>query len=104
MVLLRCRSVYVDRQLMDLERRSQLKQDFRQKLQTFVESLREFVSTSNGNWTIKEFIDILQNIYTISGDTKVVSKIIELHLLLKIFEFADQSGYKIVLPDHQNYY
>ncbi|WP_076798226.1 type II restriction endonuclease [Chloroflexus islandicus] len=89
---------------MDPAQRSQLKHDFRQKLQTFIESLREFVSTSNGEWTIKGFIDIFQNIYTISGDTKVVSKIIELHLLPKIFEFADQSGYKIVLPDHQNYY
>lgn len=89
---------------MDSEQRSQFKQDFRQKLQTFVESLREFVSTSNGDWTIKGFIDIFQNIYTISGDTKVVSKIIEIHLLPKFFEFADRSGYKIVLPDHQNYY
>jgi hypothetical protein len=45
-----------------------------------------------------------KNIYTISSDTKIVSKILEIHLFPKILEFAEKNAYSIVLADHQNYY
>ena len=53
---------------------------------------------------MKGFIDIYKNIYTISSDTKIVSKILEIHLFPKLLEFADDNGYSMVLPTHQNYY
>ena len=52
----------------------------------------------------KGFIDVFKNIYTISSDTKIISKILEIHLFPKIVEFAQTNGYKIVLAEHQNYY
>ena len=67
-------------------------------------TLNTYVSTDDGQWTIKGFIDTYKNIYTISSDTKVVSKILEIHLFPRIIEFASQHGYHIVLPEHQNYY
>lgn len=78
--------------------------EFEKQLQTFVESLREFISTEDGQWTVKGFIDVLQNVYTISSDTKIISKIFEIHLFPKVMEFAQQHGYKVVLAEHQNYY
>lgn len=57
-----------------------------------------------GQWTVKGFIDIYKNIYTISSDTKIVSKILEIHLFPKILEFSRRHGYKVVIADHQNYY
>jgi hypothetical protein len=77
---------------------------FKEKLQQFLETIVSYVSTKNGQWTVKGFIDIYKNIYTISSDTKIVSKILEIHLFPKILEFAEQNGYYIVLADHQNYY
>lgn len=77
---------------------------FKEKLREFLGTIVSYVSTQNGQWTIKGFIDIYKNIYTISSDTKIVSKILEIHLFPKILEFAEQNGYKIVLADHQNYY
>ena len=77
---------------------------FKEKLQKFLETIVSYVSTPNGEWSIKGFIDIYRNIYTISSDTKIVSKILEIHLFPKILEFAEQCNYKIVLADHQNYY
>ena len=62
------------------------------------------VSSNDGQWSIKGFIDIYKNIYTISSDTKIVSKILEIHLFPKILEFARINGYNLVLTDHQNYY
>ncbi len=50
------------------------------------------------------FIDIHKNIYSISTDTKVLSKILELHLFPEIVRFAEEQQFAVVLPQHQNYY
>jgi hypothetical protein len=84
--------------------KQEIKQGFHRRLQKFVQSLDSYVSTEDGQWTVKGFIDIYKNIYTISSDTKVVSKILEIHLFPKILDFAESNGYAIVLPDYQNYY
>lgn len=78
--------------------------EFETQLKEFVDGLQEHISTPNGQWTIKGFVDVFQNIYTISSDTKIISKILEIHLFPKIIEFAKKHKYKIVLADHQNYY
>jgi hypothetical protein len=80
------------------------KENFATKLEEFVTELKEHISTDDGQWTIKGFIDIFKNVYTISSDTKIVSKILEIHLFPKILHFAQTNGYKVVLADHQNYY
>ena len=70
----------------------------------FIKNLNKKMTDEIGDWTIKGFIDIYNNIYTISYDTKIVSKILETHLLPIILEFGSSMGYEIVLPNHQNYY
>ena len=81
-----------------------IKKDFKTQLKKCTEQLKEHVSTKDGQWTVKGFVDIFQNIYTISSDTKVISKIIEIHLLPTILKFSKKHGYKIVLAEHQNHY
>lgn len=80
------------------------KEIFEQKLTEFVAGLKDHISTCDGQWTVKGFIDVFKNVYTISSDTKIVSKILEIHLFPKIFQFAHLNGYKVVLAEHQNYY
>lgn len=77
---------------------------FFNKLKSFINVLPAYVSYNDGDWTIKGFIDIYKNIYTISADTKIISKIMEIHLFPKILDFANRNNYKIILADHQNYY
>ncbi len=72
------------------------KDNFKGKLKQFSEKLKKHVSTATGDWTIKGFIDIYKNIYTISSDTKIVSKVLEIHLFPQILQFADSIGYHIV--------
>ena len=67
------------------------KQDFAKRLDEFVQSLNSVVSTADGQWTVKGFVDVYKNIYTISSDTKIVSKILEIHLMPQILEFAAQT-------------
>ncbi len=77
---------------------------FEASLSNFVEELKSYISSKNGDWTIKGFIDIYKNIYTISSDTKIVSKILEIHIFPEILRFADEIGYNLVLAEHQNWY
>jgi len=80
------------------------KEKFKSSLKAIVTGLAEHVSTDDKQWTVKGFIDVFKNIYTISADTKIVSKILEIHLFPKILEFARRNKFKLVLTDHQNYY
>ena len=49
-------------------------------------------------------LDVYKNIYTISLDTKVVSKIIELMIFPIIVKFAKENDYEMILTSHQNHY
>jgi len=82
----------------------EIKNTFEEKLRTFAESLNSYVSTPDGQWTIKGFIDTYQKIYTISSDTKLVSKVLEIHLFPRILQFADENGYRLIPAQEQNYY
>ena len=59
-------------------KRTEAKAKFSEALHAFVNRLRTHVSSEDGDWTVKGFIDIYRNIYTISSDTKVLSKILVL--------------------------
>lgn len=83
--------------------RQQEKQRFTLILKEFANSLSKFISNNN-EWTIRGFIDIFKNVYTISSDTKIISKILELHLFPHFLAFADKNGYDIELATHQNWY
>ena len=76
---------------------------FAEKLRLFSGTLKSCV-TQNNEWTIRGFIDLFKNIYTISGDTKVVSKILELHIFPHFLKFADDIGYTLELATYQNWY
>lgn len=80
------------------------KLSFLSRLKKFTEELTEYVSTNSGDWSIKGFIDVDKYIYTISSDTKIISKILEIQLYPKFKEFATKSGYKIILAEKQNWY
>mgnify|MGYP006294482729 CR=1 FL=1 len=89
---------------MTIKRKKELKAKFQKELKAFAETLKDYVSDQDDKWTIKGFIDIFENIYTISADTKVISKILEIHLYPLILQFAENHNYKIELATHQNWY
>jgi len=80
------------------------KEDFKENLKKFTSNLKDYVSTNTGDWTVKGFIDVYKNVYTISSDTKIVSKILEIHIFPQILQFAEEIGYNIVLAEKQNWY
>ena len=47
---------------MDLKDKNKYKSDFKKELDKFADKLKEYVSTDNGDWTVKGFIDVYRNI------------------------------------------
>ncbi len=78
--------------------------DFESQMREYLPKLKSALANDIGEWVVKGFIDTYQNIYTISADTKVISKLIELMLFPIFLEFADCYGYELHLAEHQNYY
>ena len=79
------------------------KAEFAKQLKIFAATLDRYVATED-EWTIRGFIDVFKNIYTISSDTKIVSKLLELHLFPHFVSFAEGVGYDIELATYQNWY
>ena len=86
------------------EERLKLKKEFRNRFLRYIRKLNSTISTAEGDWIVKGFIDIAKNIYTISIYTKVVSKIMEVLLFPQICKFANEFKYKIILCKEQNFY
>lgn len=77
---------------------------FLKHLQAYAASFAKAVATNEGEWIIKGFIDVYQHIYSISVDTKIVSKVLELLLFPMFVKFAETHGLKMELCQHQNFY
>ena len=80
------------------------KEEFQALLQAEAALFNAAVSTANGDWIVKGFIDIAKNIYTISVDTKVISKIMELLLIPHLTAFAERNKLSFELAEYQNHY
>ena len=76
----------------------------------FSKELKAFASTLAGSiaqkdeWTIRGFIDVFRDVHPLSADTKLVSKVLELHLFPFLLSFGKRIGYEIEPADEQNYY
>ena len=79
-------------------------EQFLKHLQEHAASFAKAVATNEGEWIIKGFIDVYQRVYSISVDTKIVSKVLELLLFPMFVEFAKKHGLVIELCQHQNFY
>ena len=77
---------------------------FKEKLKNFAAHLQTYVSAPAGDWKIRGFIDILKNIYSISNDTKIISKILEIHIFPALLSFAKENKYRMEIASRQNYY
>lgn len=80
------------------------KEDFFDLLTEEVKKYKLYLETDSEAWIVKGFIDIDKNVYTITNDTKVVSKIIEILLIPKLDKFARDHGLELELPSKQNFY
>ncbi len=89
---------------MTTQEKARYKSEFKVALAGLAKSLTSIVSGKDGQWNIKGFIDIYKNVYTISSDTKIISKILEIHIFPEIMKFAKEFGYSIVLAEKQNWY
>lgn len=81
-----------------------LKAQFLSAMQQEADNFKRTISTSTGEWIVKGFIDIAKNIYTISIDTKVISKTMELLIFPGLCSFAERNQLEMILCPEQNFY
>ena len=62
-------------------------EEFASKLTEFVSGLQQHVSTEDGQWTIKGFIDLFKNVYSISSDLVLMVRILKIEPAQKTFSF-----------------
>ncbi len=79
-------------------------EDFLDKLQIALTMFKKAISTDENQWIVKGFIDIYKNIYTISLDTKIISKVLELLLFPLLKKFVVDNGIELKLCPQQNFY
>lgn len=79
-------------------------EEFQTCLQAEIESFKQSIATQEGDWIIKGFIDVFQRVYTITVDTKVVSKVLEILLYPQLEAFASEHELILELPKYQNHY
>ncbi len=82
----------------------QAAENFLVALQREAETFNGLLSTENSDWIVKGFIDVYRRIYTISNDTKVMSKLIELTLFPHFKDFAEKNNFTLVPTREQNHY
>lgn len=80
------------------------KDEFLRLLSKEAGTFKNLLETGNKEWIVKGFIDTNKTVYTISHDTKVVSKIIEIILIPHLANFAIEHDLELQLPSKQNYY
>ena len=80
------------------------KNEFLSVIQKEITDYNSVVATDKGDWIVKGFIDIYKQIYTITVDTKVVSKVLEILLIPAFKRFADKYDLEFELPKEQNSY
>ena len=69
-----------------------LPDEFLRRLQGHTTSFDRAIATNEGDWIIKGFIDVSKRIYTISVDTKIPSKVLELLLFPMFVDFGNIHG------------
>lgn len=79
-------------------------EEFLKRLQEELSSFENAISTNEKEWVIKGFIDVYKNIYTISLDTKIISKVLELLLFPLMQNFAKENNLELELSPEQNFY
>lgn len=80
------------------------KETFLRELQAEATTFTQAVATESGDWIVKGFIDITRRVYTLSVDTKVVSKVLELLLYPAFVKFAETHDLDLQLVPQQNFY
>jgi len=78
--------------------------NFRELFLPYLDELAQHLATPSGEWTVKGVIDVYQNIYTLSHDTKVISKVMEILLLPVLGRFSAETACQVILSEHQNHY
>lgn len=80
------------------------KDEFLRSIQDEMPLLAKNVMSPEKDWLIKGLVDLNNTVYSLSLDTKVISKVLEMQLLPALMEFAQNHRLTLECPSQQNFY
>lgn len=66
--------------------------------------IREALCDGDGNWAVRGFVDVWRTVFPMTGDTKVLSKVMELLLVPVFMEAIADTPLTVEFAEHQNHY
>lgn len=67
-------------------------------------NLSEALCDEDGSWAVRGFVDVWRNVFPMTGDTKVLSKVMELLLVPVFLEAIQDTPLVVEFAEHQNHY
>lgn len=80
------------------------KEQFFDLLTAELPNFKPAIEDENGRWIVKGFISTNNKIYSISHDTKVISKVVEIMLIPALKRFAERNNLQMETARRQNTY
>jgi hypothetical protein len=68
------------------------------------ETLTHALCDEDGHWSIRSIVDNEMNMFTLTTDTKVTSKIFEMQILPYLIAACAERNWELIQADHQNTY
>lgn len=78
--------------------------DFENNMKELTLKLEKYITDKNGDSILKGFVDSRGNLYPLTLDTKVLSKVVEFVFIPMINCFCKEKNYTLIEPPAQNYY
>lgn len=72
------------------------------KLTLTLKNLEKYLNDEEGYWVLRGFIDVARNVYSLSSDTKLISRALEIMILPVIEDFFARRGFKVILSPEQD--
>jgi hypothetical protein len=70
----------------------------------YLRTVHHDLQAEDKQWNLRGFIDAARRIYSLTSDTKVISKAVELMLTPLITTFFEEQGFEVMLASEQNQY
>jgi len=75
-----------------------------EEIRLLMKNIENRLNDKEGYWTLRGFIDIAKNIYSLSSDTKLISKALEIMVIPIITDYLLNKKFKVILSPEQNFY
>jgi hypothetical protein len=76
----------------------------REAFTDYLTAIHHDLQAADKQWNLRGFVDVARRVYSLTSDTKVISKALELMLTPLVTTFFERHGFQVILAAEQNQY